>query len=155
MQQSENKEELKMDMMQYILIVGGIILLSFVYQGVGMYIHSRAKEKFESENPDASIMIIKDCPWHLLGFTNTITCLTINGEPQTQIAEGFGQRGYYIMPGTNILELQYETQRPGILHKWVRTTYDPQKIEVNVEPKKKYTISYDKNSGFVFTEVTK
>lgn len=32
-----------MDMMQYILIVGGIILLSFVYQGVGMYIHSRAK----------------------------------------------------------------------------------------------------------------
>ena len=144
-----------MYMIQYILIVGVIILFSFVYQGVGMYIHSRAKEKFESENPDASIMIIKDCPWHLLGFTNTITCLTINGEPQTQIAEGFGQRGYYIMPGTNILELQYETQRPGILHKWVRTTYDPQKIEVNVEPKKKYTISYDKNSGFVFTEVTK
>lgn len=53
------------------------------------------------------------------------------------------------------MELQYEKVRPGIIYKSVRTTYDPQKIEVNVEPNKRYTISYDKNSGFVFTEVTK
>lgn len=143
-----------MEMTQYILIVGGIILLSFVYQGVGMYIHSMSKKKYESENPDASIMVIKDCQWHLLGFTNTINCLTINGEPQAQISAGFGQRAYYVKPGANILELQYETQRPGILHKWVRTTYDPQKIEVNVEPEKKYAISYDKKqSSFVFEEL--
>ena len=53
-----------MGMTQYILLVGGLILLSFVYQGVAMYMHSMSKKKFESENPDASIMVIKDCQWH-------------------------------------------------------------------------------------------
>ena len=143
-----------MDMTHYILLVGGIIVLSFIYQGVGMYIHSMSKKKFESENPDASIMVIKDCPWHPLGFTNTVECLSINGEAKPQISVGYGKRGYYVMPGANVLELQYETQRPGILHKWVRTTYDPQKIEVNVEPKKKYSISYNKKqSSFKFAEI--
>ncbi len=144
-----------MNMAQYIYIAGGIILLSLVYQGIIMYIHTMSKKKFEMENPDASVMIIKDCQWHPLVFTNTINCLSINGEPQTQIIAGFGQRAYYIKPGKNILELQYETQRPGILNKWVRTAYDPQKIEVNAGPKKKYTISYNKNAGFMFTEITK
>ena len=144
-----------MDMTQYILIVGGIIVLSFVYQGIAMYIHSMSKKKFESENPDASIMVIKDCQWHPLGFTNTVNCVTINGEPQPQISVGYGQRGYYVMPGKNVLELQYETQRPGILHKWVRTSYDPKKIEVNVEPKKQYSISYDKKQdSYVFAELS-
>ena len=142
-----------MDMSQYILIVGGIIVLSFVYQGIGIYIHSMHKKKFESENPDASMMIVKDCKWHPLGFTNTLTCLSVNGEPKEQIMAGYGQVAYYLKPGTNVLELQYETQWPGILHKWVRTTYDPQKIEVNVEPKKKYEISYNKNQGFEFKEI--
>lgn len=141
-------------MSQYILIVGGIIILSLIYQGVGVYIHSMSKKKFESENPDASIVVIKDRPWHPLGFINTLTCLSINGEAKEQIMTGFGQRGHYLMPGINVLELQYETQRPGILHKWVRTTYDPQKIEVNVEAKKKYAISYDKKQEkFVFEEI--
>lgn len=145
-----------MEMTQYILIVGGLIVLSFVYQGVAVYIHSMSKKKFESENPDASIMVIKDCQWHPLGFINTLTCLSINGEAKEQIMTGYGQRGHYLMPGANVLELQYETQRPGILHKWVRTTYDPQKIEVNVEPKKKYAISYDKKQEkFVFEELSK
>ena len=81
-----------MGMTQYILLVGGLIIFSFVYQGVAMYIHSMSKKKFESDNPDASIMVIKDCQWHPLGFTNTVNCLTINGEPQMQISVGYGQR---------------------------------------------------------------
>lgn len=142
-------------MTQYILVVGGIIVLSLIYQAFAMYMHSKSKEKFESENPDASIMVIKDCQFHPLGFTNTVNCLNINGEAQPQISVGYGKRGYYILPGTNVLEMQYETQRPGILHKWVRTTYDPQKIQVEVEPKKKYAISYDKKQEtFVFEEIT-
>ena len=39
-----------MDMTQYILIVGGLIVLSFVYQGVAMYMHSMSKKKYENEN---------------------------------------------------------------------------------------------------------
>ena len=71
------------------------------------------------------------------------------------IGEGFN-RGFYLLPGQNVLELQYETQRPGILHKWVRTTYDPQKIEVTVEANKKYQISYNKKAQqFLFEEITK
>ena len=68
--------------------------------------------------------------------------------------EGWGERAYNLLPGKTVLELQYEKVRPGIIYKTVSTTYDPQKIEVNVEPNRKYTISYDKNSGFVFTDIT-
>lgn len=139
---------------KYILFVGGFILLSFIYQGVCMYIHSMSKKKFESENPDASIMVLKDRPFHPFGFTTTLNCLTINGEPKEQIMTGYAQRGYYLKPGKNILEMQFESQRPGIIHKWVRTTYDPQKIEVEVEANKKYTITYDKKEDkYLFEEV--
>ncbi len=141
-------------MSQYIFLVGGIIVLGVVMQIVGVVIHNNSKKQFENEHPEASIMEIKDNQFHPLGFTNTLTCLSVNGEPCTQIMTGYGKRGHYLLPGKNILELQYETQRPGILHKWVRTTYDPQKIEVNVEPNKKYTISYNKKQDqFLFEEV--
>ena len=143
-----------MEMNQYIFIIGGLIALSLVIQVVATVMHTMFKKKFENENPDASIMVIKDNQFHPLGFTNTLNCLSINGEAREQIMVGYGKRGHYVLPGTNVLELQYETQRPGILHKWVRTTYDPQKIEVNVEPNKKYSISYDKKQGeFKFVEL--
>lgn len=141
-------------MSQYMLLVGGIIVLGVVMQVVGIVIHNNSKKKYKMEHPEVSVMEIKDNPFHPLGFTNTLTCLSINGEPTIQFMTGYGKRGHYLLPGKNILELQYETQRPGILHKWVRTTYDPQKIEVNVEPNKKYTISYNKKQDqFLFEEV--
>ena len=141
-------------MSQYIFLVGGIILLGVIIQVVAMYVHNMSKKQFEKEHPEASVMVIKDCQFHPLGFTTTLNCLSVNGEPKEQIMVGFAKRGHYLLPGTNVLELQYETQRPGILHKWVRTTYDPQKIEVNVEPNKKYEVSYDKSKGqFQFSEV--
>ena len=144
-----------MDMTQYILVVGGVIVLSLLIQFGSMFMHSMYKKKFENDNPDSSIMVLKDRPFHPLGFTNTLTCLSINGEAREQIMTGYGQRGHYLLPGNNVLELQYETQRPGILHKWVRTTYEPQKIEVNVEPNKKYAVSYNKKSdSFEFEEIS-
>ena len=142
-------------MLQYILLVGGICLAGFLYSAFAMQIHNGHKKKYLEEHPDASVMIIKDCQWNPLGFNHTVSVLTINGEAPDQTVEGWGERAYNLLPGTTILELQYEKVRPGIIYKSVRTTYDPQKIEVNVEPNKRYTISYDKNSGFVFTEVTK
>ena len=137
-----------------ILIIGGLIILSIAYQGIAIYIHNMHRKKTEKENPDLSIMVLKERNFHPLGFTYTLNCLSVNGEPKEQIIIGYGQRGHYLQPGKNILELQYETQRPGILHRWVRTTYDPQKIEVNVEPNKKYSIEYNKNTNeFLFKEI--
>jgi len=141
--------------LQYILFLGGFFAIAIIFQIVAVYVHNNSKKKFESENPDASIMLIKDKQFHPLGFTETLNCLSINGEAKPMIGEGFN-RGFYLLPGQNVLELQYETQRPGILHKWVRTTYDPQKIEVNVEANKKYQISYSKKAQqFLFEEITK
>ncbi|PWL78334.1 hypothetical protein DBY21_04120 [Candidatus Gastranaerophilales bacterium] len=139
--------------MSSIFIVVGVVAIGFAMQIVATVIHNNSKKQFEKENPDAAMMIIKDRQFHLLGFTETLQCLTINGQQYPQIMDGF-KRGYYLVPGSNVLELQYETQRPGILHKWVRTTYDPQKIEVTAEPKKKYSISYNKKAQqFIFEEV--
>lgn len=141
--------------LQYILFLCGFLGIAVIFQIAAIVIHGKSKQKFESENPDASIMLIKDTQFHPLGFTETLNCLTINGEAKTMISEGF-KRGFYLLPGQNVLELQYETQRPGILHKRVITTYEPQKIEVTVEPDKRYMISYDKKAKqFRFEEITK
>ena len=141
-------------MMQYILLVGGICLAGFLYSAIAMKVHNGYKKKYLEEHPDASVLLIKDCQWNPLGFNHTIYVLSINGEAPMQTVEGWGQKAYHLLPGKTILELQYEKVRPGIIYKSVRTTYDPQKIEVDVEPNKKYTISYDKNAGFLFTELT-
>lgn len=139
--------------LQYFLFLGGFIAIAIVFQIVAVLIHNNSKKNFEKENPDASVMLIKDNQFHPLGFTETLNCLSINGEARPMISVGF-KRGFYLLPGSNVLELQYETQRPGILHKFVRTTYDPQKIEVNVEPNKKYSISFNKKAQqFKFEEV--
>lgn len=140
---------------QYILFLGVFFAIAIIFQMAAVFVHNNSKKKFESENPDASIMLIKDKQFHPLGFTETLNCLSINGEAKPMIGEGFN-RGFYLLPGQNVLELQYETQRPGILHKWVRTTYDPQKIEVNVDANKKYQISYSKKAQqFLFEEIIK
>lgn len=145
-----------MDLMKYILIVGGFIVLNLAYQMFIIYLHNGHKKRYEKENPDASLMVLNDRPFHPFGFINTLTCLSVNGEAKEEVMAGYGKKGHYLLPGKNVLEIQYETQRPGILHKWVRTTYDPQKIEVEVEANKKYSLSYDKNQNkFLFEEIAK
>ena len=141
-------------MLQSILLVGGVFLAGFLYTVFAMQVHKAHKKKYLEEHPDASVMIIKDCQWNPLGFNHTVSVLTINDEAPVQTVEGWGERAYNLLPGKTVLELQYEKVRPEIIYKTVSTTYDTQKIEVNVEPNRKYTISYDKNSGFVFTDIT-
>ena len=95
-------------MLQYILLVGGICLAGFLYSAFAMQIHNGHKKKYLEEHPDASVMIIKDCQWNPLGFNHTVSVLTINGEAPVQTVEGWGERAYNLLPGTTILELQYE-----------------------------------------------
>lgn len=58
-----------------------------------------------------------------------------------------GNDGNYIVPlfkGTHIIELTYETTRPGVMHKRVTKTYGPYNVEITVEEAQTYTIYFDK-----------
>ena len=45
--------------LQYILFLGGFFAIAIIFQIVAVTIHNKSKQQFESENPDASIMLIK------------------------------------------------------------------------------------------------
>lgn len=142
-----------MNLSDYIWYVVPVFGAAILLQIIIALFYTKAKQKLAAENPDAAVVILKDNQFNILGFTTILNILSINGKPSPQIAVGLGKRGYYLQPGANILELQRITQRPGILNKWVRTTFDPQKVEVVAEAHKKYTIRYDKKSeNFVFEE---
>ena len=53
--------------LQYILFLGGFFAIAIIFQIVAVTIHNKSKQQFESENPDASIMLIKDKQFHPLG----------------------------------------------------------------------------------------
>lgn len=140
------------DYISYIVpIIGAVLLLQIIF----VVFFAKSRQKLASENPDAAIVIIKDNQFSILGFTTILNVLSINGKPAPQIVVGFTKRGHYLQPGNNVLEIERITQRPGILHKWVRTTYDPQKIKVVAEAHKKYIIRFDKKvDNFVFEEAS-
>ena len=52
--------------------------------------------------------------------------------------------GIYLKPGNRELTVRAISTRPGILHKRVTTVWGPMKINVNIEPEKRYELRFDK-----------
>ena len=62
---------------------------------------------------------------------------------------------YAVTSGTHTIEASATTSRPGILHKTVNEIFGPAKLEVEVEPRKKYALGFNvKENEFTFTEIT-
>jgi hypothetical protein len=55
--------------------------------------------------------------------------------------------GFYLKPGTSVVEMSYYHNRPGFFYKNVTTTTDAVKKDIQVEPKKKYSLSFDQKAG--------
>ena len=61
---------------------------------------------------------------------------------------------YAVTAGTHTVEASATTSRPGVLHKTVNETFGPVKLEVEVEPRKKYALGFNtKEKEFTFTEL--
>lgn len=87
-----------------------------------------------------------------LGTTQFNTMFAAMQKHAIQEAEVL-KAGFYVIPGSRIIEMQYTYNRPGIIHKNVMTTYGPVTKELQIESGKSYILGFDRDDeNFTFEE---
>ena len=102
---------------------------------------------FISNHPEAAKV-------YITGVTKgTLTVFRTNDELPVAFLEGV-KHGFLLLPGDNVIHVQYSWTRPGIAYKTVTNTVGPTNIQVNVEAYKSYSIDYDKKAEeYIFKEI--
>ncbi len=137
----------------WVYIVAGLLLfylLLFIFYS--KYAKNR-KKTLMNQNPDAALIY---CGTTQSGI-KTVE-LRIHTIDAVKHADWFNEGlslVYAVTSGTHTIEASATTSRPGILHKTVNEIFGPAKLEVEVEPRKKYALGFNvKENEFTFTEIT-
>ncbi|EMB39868.1 hypothetical protein E4N99_04215 [Treponema denticola] len=79
---------------------------------------------------------------YLASAARQISVNSVDGERPLFFTEKLSN-GFYVTPGTHIVESSFTKTRPGIIYRSVTTTYGPSKQEITVEGLKSYNYSFD------------
>lgn len=118
-----------------ILGVGGTLL--------SKYFTNKSASKFLEENPGASKLFTKNKSIGITSQSIEILKVDDNEKSFSGFVEGMNY-GIYLKPGNRELTVRAISTKPGILHKRVTTVWGPMKINVNIEPEKRYELRFDK-----------
>ena len=118
-----------------ILGVGGTLL--------SKYFTNKSASKCLEENPGASKLFTKNKSIGITSQSIEILKVDDNEKSFSGFVEGMNY-GIYLKPGNRELTVRAISTRPGILHKRVTTVWGPMKINVNIEPEKRYELRFDK-----------
>ncbi|CAM3489212.1 hypothetical protein [Pseudostreptobacillus hongkongensis] len=122
--------------------IAGVIIVGIGGTLLSKYFTNKSANKFLEENPGASKLFTKNNSIGIM--TQTIEILKVDdNESSSVFVEGM-KYGIYLKPGNRELTVRATTTRPGILHKRVTTVWGPMKINVNIEPEKRYELRFDK-----------
>jgi hypothetical protein len=91
------------------------------------------------------------------GNRATIEPVTVHavdgGKKKNTFTDGL-KTGFYLLPGTHTVDMEYSYTRPGILHKTVTKSTGVVHRELCVEENKTYMLRFDrKEKEFVFEEI--
>ena len=122
--------------------IAAVIIVGIGGTLLSKYFTNKNSNKFLQENPGASKLFTKN---KSIGITSqTIEILKVDdNESSSVFVEGM-KYGIYLKPGNRELTVRATSTRPGILHKRVTTVWGPMKINVNIEPEKRYELRFDK-----------
>ena len=109
-----------------------------------------------NEHPDAVKVYI--------GKTSSVTGMLASAAQQITISSVDGERpfyfreklstGFYVTPGTHIVESSFSKTRPGFFYRSVTTTYGASKQEITVEASKSYNYFFNtKEEAYGFEEL--
>lgn len=136
----------------WVLIIPVIMVLYFI--GYLFYAKNsrNKKQAYMEQNPTHSCVY---CELAQKGIKSVqVSIHSIDGSAQTVWFNEGMRIAYMLAPGNHVIETTAETSRPGVMHKNVRTTYGPMKMEVEVKESRKYKIGFDvKAEEFTFTEI--
>ena len=109
-----------------------------------------------NEHPDAVKVYIgktSSVTGYLASAARQISVNSVDGERPLFFTEKLSN-GFYVTPGTHIVESSFTKTRPGIIYRSVTTTYGPSKQEITVEGLKSYNYSFDTNEErYVFEAI--
>ena len=99
-----------------------------------------------------------------IGKTNSVTGYLASAAQRITVSSVDGERplffreklstGFYVTPGTHIVESSFSKTRPGILYRSVTTTYGASKQEITVEGSKSYNYFFNtKDEVYGFEEI--
>lgn len=136
----------------WVFLIAGVLVVYFVVCFICIHKRSVKKDEFRKEHPEAASVYAQ---FALKGVKSLqITILQVDGAPYKEYYPEGTKRVYLLLPGRHVLDVEAETQRPGVIYRNVRETFGPAKIEVEVEDSKKYTVGFDtKEKIFTFTEM--
>ncbi len=109
-----------------------------------------------NEHPDAVKVYI--------GKTSSITGMLASAAQQITVSSVDGERplffteklstGFYVTPGTHVVESSFSKTRPGFFYRSVTTTYGASKQEITVEASKSYNYFFNtKEETYGFEEL--
>ena len=109
-----------------------------------------------NEHPDAVkvyISKISSVTGMLASAAQRITVISVDGERPLFFREKLST-GFYVTPGTHIVESSFSKTRLGILYRSVTTTYGASKQEITVESSKSYNYFFNtKKEAYGFEEI--
>ena len=89
----------------------------------------------------------------LASAAQRITVISVDGERPLFFREKLST-GFYVTPGTHIVESSFSKTRPGFFYRSVTTTYGASKQEITVEASKSYNYFFNtKKEAYGFEEI--
>ncbi|MGF7110341.1 hypothetical protein [Treponema pedis] len=139
--------------MYYIVIVPIFFIAIAIFSFIKMKNNKARTANWLSEHQNAvKVYINKNANIMDLSMPG-LTVHTTDGELPITFTEGITS-GFYLTPGTHIIESSFSKSRPGIMYRKVTTTYGPSKQEVSVEAFKTYNYRFDKKEEtYIFEEI--
>jgi hypothetical protein len=112
------------------------------------------QEEFLRTNPGAAKVYTKLGIGSLYS-AEAITVTGVNDESPMMFYDGlWNGQGFFLLPGTSVVDVEYARTRPGILYKTVTTRTGPTRQELTAEANKRYRLGFNrKEECYVFEEL--
>mgnify|MGYP000003766482 CR=1 FL=1 len=136
----------------YIIIGIVVVILYIVWMVYANKKHRGYVNKWLKEHPDAVKVYVSN-PNGVIKQAQ-ITIGAVDNETVMTFNAGMAY-GFYLTPGTHVIDATCTTQRPGVMYRNVYTTYGPVKVEVSVKANQEYTFSFDKKKEEFFLKEKK
>ena len=131
------------------MFMGLVIIGTFIFNMFRMKKMKSSNQDFLRDHPNAAKVYLTT---RALITSEAVTVIAVDDAAPQLFMEGT-KTGFYAVPGTRIVQMQYTYNRPGVLHKNVTTTYGPVKKDLVIEAGKSYILGFDRKAEtFTFAE---
>ena len=141
----------------YFIIIPIGLVVYFAYAIFRTRAEKQRVSRWLNENPNAAKVYIgksSSVGSMLASAVRQITVSSVDGQWPLFFREKLSI-GFYVAPGTHIVESSFSKTRPGFFYRSVTTTYDTSKQEITVEASKLYNYTFNTaEEAYHFEEIS-